>query len=807
MLHLETSANYLRINRNMLKYLAPFPIPFNEPERLKALDGYNILDTLDEVEFDRITELASIICDVPISLVSLVDEKRQWFKSNHGLGVKETDRKLAFCQYAIMDSDLFEVSDASEDMRFFDNPLVTGEPDIRFYAGMPLIDESGYALGTLCVIDRVPRKLSDNQEKALKLLASEALSLIKERRKREELKTFERLFESSNDLLFVGGQDGYFQKVNPTFTKLLGWSNEQLLKTPHFEFLHPDDIAATKNKLDDLAGGDQCINFIQRFRTLKGDYKSIQWTSTPEEGTDRIFGIGRDVTAKLKMEEELRYTREMLEQTNQVARVGGWNYDVEHNKIYWTSVTKQIHGVPPDYMPDLASGINFYKEGESREIITAAVTKGIETGEPWDLQLQIINLQGEEIWIRSLGNVEMADGKCKRLFGTFQDIDDYKSAEQALKKSIKTQDALNHVLIKQIDIIREQDKTIEKIKEFEFMADSVPEMIWTAKADGVPDYYNQHWADYTGMNLEQTSAAGWETVLHPDDVERCLKVWADAVNSGNPYEVEYRFKRAADNVYKWHLGRALPMKDKNGDITKWFGSCTDIDEYKRALDLENKISQFEEFNRIVAHNLRGPAGSISTLLTMLNGEVEDETERASLIAMMTESSDSLIDTLNQLMKVLEVRNNLEMVYDDCDLQDLVTDISKMLKGQCVAKKVVIETDFKCTNILFPKIYLESIFYNMISNAIKYSQPQIPPRIKISSEEMNGQVVLKFKDNGLGLDLEKHGKELFKLNKVFHPGHDSKGVGLFMTKTQIETFGGSINVKSEPNKGCEFTIFL
>ena len=255
------------------------------------------------------------------------------------------------------------------------------------------------------------------------------------------------------------------------------------------------------------------------------------------------------------------------------------------------------------------------------------------------------------------------------------------------------------------------------------------------------------------------------------------------------------------------MGRALPMKDEDGKIVKWFGSCTDIDEYKRALDLESKISQYEEFNRIVAHNLRGPAGSISTLLRMLKTEDDDETERASLMEMMEESSASLNETLNQLMKVLEVRNNIDVPYDNCDMQTLVNDIGKMLKGQCVAKKAVIETDFKCPSIILPKIYLESIFYNMISNAIKYSRPHVSPHIKISSEQLNGQVVISFKDNGLGLDLKKHGKDLFKLNKVFHPGHDSKGVGLFMTKTQVETFGGSISIESQPNKGCEFTVVL
>ena len=199
------------------------PIPSNENERLKALQNYQILDSLKEVEFDRFTELASLICDVPISLITLIGTDRQWFKSNKGLNCNETPRDVSFCQYAIMEPQIFEVLDATKDERFKDNILVNNYPDIRFYAGYPLIDPHGYALGTLCIIDNVPRILSENQKSALKLLADQVIELIVERRQREELKSFERLFNVSIDLMCIAGLDGYFRKVNPSFTMIFGW--------------------------------------------------------------------------------------------------------------------------------------------------------------------------------------------------------------------------------------------------------------------------------------------------------------------------------------------------------------------------------------------------------------------------------------------------------------------------------------------------------------------------------------------------------------------------------------------------------
>lgn len=156
--------------------------PTNEEARLVALDKYAILDTDPEQSFDDLTLLASYICKTPIAMISLVDEDRQWFKSRVGLDAAETSRDIAFCSTAILQPDVFVVPDALADDRFRDNPLVVSDPHIRFYAGAPLINEDGYALGTLCVVDRAPRELAPDQQDALKALSRLVLAQLEFRR-------------------------------------------------------------------------------------------------------------------------------------------------------------------------------------------------------------------------------------------------------------------------------------------------------------------------------------------------------------------------------------------------------------------------------------------------------------------------------------------------------------------------------------------------------------------------------------------------------------------------------------------------
>jgi GAF domain-containing protein len=173
------------------------PPNHTEKKRLQVLWQYDVLDTVPEEMFDDLAELASRICAAPIALISLVDEHRQWFKSKVGLSRRETSRDISFCAHAIRQTGLFIVPDAAKDPRFAANPLVTGDPKIRFYAGAPLVTPDGHALGTLCVLDQVPRELSPDQKQALQVLARHVVTQLELRRHALELAHTRKACEAS----------------------------------------------------------------------------------------------------------------------------------------------------------------------------------------------------------------------------------------------------------------------------------------------------------------------------------------------------------------------------------------------------------------------------------------------------------------------------------------------------------------------------------------------------------------------------------------------------------------------------------
>ncbi|MEQ9303956.1 MAG: PAS domain S-box protein, partial [Marinoscillum sp.] len=241
----------------------------------------------------------------------------------------------------------------------------------------------------------------------------------------EELNNF---FNLSAELLCIIGMDGQFKKVNNAFSRVFDLPEDEVLNTKIHELAHPDDHQEVLRTIKEIKQDKEVVYFESRFLTNQGKTVWLRWSITALKDEGILLGAGHDITERKNLEKLIR-------QTQEVALMGSWELDLTTNFLFWTQMTKVIHEVAPDYVPNLETAINFYKEGESRELVTRGVQEGMENGTPWDLEVQIITAKGKDKWVRAIGEAEHLNGKCVRLYGSFQDITEKKIKEEELKAS------------------------------------------------------------------------------------------------------------------------------------------------------------------------------------------------------------------------------------------------------------------------------------------------------------------------------------------------------------------------------------
>ena len=291
------------------------PLPHNEKARIAALKNYDILDTEPDEALDAMVELAAYICEVPISAISLVDENRQWFKAITGLDAKETSRDVAFCAHAILQTTPLVVPDATKDERFYDNPLVTSQPDIRFYAGVSLSTPDGDNIGTLCVIDREPRQLSQKQLDALGVLSKNIMAhlnlRLSHKRARQDVSDLQlaaSIFESASDAMLVTDAENRIITINPAFTTTTGYTLAEVVgKDPKMLSSDRQDAAFYQLMWESLNASGHWHGELWNKRKNGEEY--IEWLSINvifnEDGEKRMHvAIFSDITEK-KMAQEI----------------------------------------------------------------------------------------------------------------------------------------------------------------------------------------------------------------------------------------------------------------------------------------------------------------------------------------------------------------------------------------------------------------------------------------------------------------------------------------------------------------------
>ncbi len=327
--------------------------PEREARRLAALDRLRILDTLPEQAYEDIVAIASEVCGVPIALVSLIDDRRQWFKARVGLETAETPRDVAFCAHAILDpNQTLVVEDATTDARFADNPLVTGELAMRFYAGAPIVTKQGDAVGAVCVIDDKPGTLSPARRRCLEALARHAAYLLDTRTQavdsiraesdllqdnerledsvRLATEERDRLWRVTEDLLLIATRDGRVLRVSPSWTRQLGHTEAMLLELPSWALLHPEDRDAVEQALARLTE-DEPVSFENRVQRIDGHWRWIAWSLSMEAGSAHVSCVGRDITDAKERESQLTKAQDQLRQSQKMEAVGQLTGGLAHD--------------------------------------------------------------------------------------------------------------------------------------------------------------------------------------------------------------------------------------------------------------------------------------------------------------------------------------------------------------------------------------------------------------------------------------------------------------------------------------------
>ena len=531
-------------------------LPPRETERVRLLHAYAVLDTPAEAAFDELAALAAQICGTPISLVSFVDEDRQWFKAHHGLAATETPRAVAFCAHALDRPDeLLIVPDATRDPRFLDNPFVKGDPGIRFYAGVPLTAPSGDALGTLCVIDRKPRQLTSDQQNALRVLARQVMAQLELRRILQETTLNQTRLENSQRIAGLGDWEHDFVNQRLVWSeevyRILGFArhNQAPDSGIFYRHVHPDDLAFVHREKKAAAAGTRRVDFEHRIIREDGAIRHIHQVAEMifdgQGHAVRESGTIQDITERKLTDQALRQSEER------------YRLMFEHNPSpMWVFDPTTLK-----FLDVNAAALKLY--GYSREEF---------------LRLSARDIRPPEAVADFLRRTDLAPSE-------FQSV--VRSRHMKKEGAVFPVDVLAHGidfagrrarLVLALDMtVPEQTATALRASEnrFRALSESAPLGIFKLDATGRCTYHNAALSVLTGRSLEQNLGLGWRRSAHPDDGAAMILSWAQAVANGTTWDHEQRLLRP-DGSVRWVHTLVAPARDAEGRITGFVGTVEDI---------------------------------------------------------------------------------------------------------------------------------------------------------------------------------------------------------------------------------------
>jgi PAS domain S-box-containing protein len=531
-----------------------------EEKRLAALGSYDVLDTLPEKEYDAITRLASYICQTSIAFITFIDGHRQWFKSKFGFDLNEIPKADSFCLNAIMQDEIIEVPDTTQNELFAGTEMVKGRLGIRFYASAPLIDPDGYRVGTLCVFDQKPKTLTAAQRDALTTLASEVISHLVLRKQKKELEKslqvhqeFYNLFNSSPEIHFMAGADSTIELINKTVTLLLGYEPEEAMGRSLWDFVVGKNREQYVPLIEEAVKTQQPFEIETRTVTRFNEEKWIGWSAVYKNG--KWYASGRDITAQKKV-------LSALEQLSLVASkvVNGVVISDSNGQTIWINdAFTQITGynLSDVYNKPLAQVL---RGKPADQAAATALDEAILKKQSYEVDLLINRKDGTYAWISVMNTV-------------------IRDQEGAVQKSIRV-----------ITDITRRKQVEQDVEILSFAARKSPSGIIIRDANGCVRWMNEAMESIIGYSLAELKGKPLGTLLLGEETDMAAyDIALKAYNSNRAYDAENKIYKK-DGTTRWvHLSNS-PLLNDEGKVERQIGVMVDITDRKKAEEQVTTLS-------------------------------------------------------------------------------------------------------------------------------------------------------------------------------------------------------------------------
>lgn len=767
-------------------------LPVNEEARLAHLHRLDILDTPREQGFDDIAQLAMTLCKVPVAVVSLVDRERQWFKSCLGLAANQTSRELAFCAHAILTpNELLIVEDALLDERFSDNGLVLGDPHIRFYAGAPLVTKAGFALGTLCVIDTVPRQLTEVQRESLRLLARQVMQLLELRETNVAL----ALERANLDDVLKGANLGTWRwnvqtgeaLFNARWAEIVGYQLAELAPVSIDTWLsltHPDDVAASSLLLEQHFRGE--LEFYENQCRMK--HKQGHWVMvlargrvisfTEDGGPLWMSGTHSDIT-------ELYNSRILLQQSEErlhtmISNFPGAVYRCENNArwtmLYLSAAVSQLTGYSIDrFMGDDPLSLTDITHRDDVPVIYDKVQDALRRKEPFHMIYRLQHADNHWCWVEEVGRgVYDEQGELRFIDGFIWDITKAEKARKATQLSEQ-----------KLSTLYSQAPVGISLNNF---------------SDGRFIECNPEFARIIGYGTEELLRMSSTDLTPPEYAQADRQELQNLLTNGRygPYEKHYIHK---EGYLIPVLLNGFLIETPSGEQHIW-AFVQDITERKRTEQMKN------EFVSAVSHELRTPltsiSGSLGLLVSGMLGELPPTMN--NMLAIAHKNAQRLTLLINDLLDMEKLVAG-KMAFD-MQVQPLLPIIEQSLESnKAYADTFGVRLALRTRSNGLVNVdaqRLQQVLANFISNAVKFSP--LNGVVDVHLVRHSEHIEIAVEDHGSGISEEFRARIFQKFSQA--DSSDSRqrggtGLGLAISKAFVERMHGSIGFISEPGQGATF----